>query len=74
MTNQETRRLMAYHYAKRHAPTMAVSVTSRRSARSQANGTGIAIKYSRVQYQVPIELVYRNETVHQRMIANAPQI
>lgn len=73
MTNNETRRLLGYWYAQCHRPRQAVTVTSRRSTKSQGNGTGIAIRQSRVQTQVPLEVVYRNETVHQRMIADSPQ-
>ena len=71
MTNQEYHRLLGYWYAKVNRPRQAVTVTSRRSAKSQGNGTGIAIRTSRVQTQVPLEVVYRNETVHQRMVAEA---
>lgn len=64
---------MGYWHAKINRPRQAVTVTSRRSVKSQGNGTGIAIRQSRVQTQVALEMVLRNETCHQRMIADSPQ-
>jgi hypothetical protein len=40
MPQHELRRLLGFQYAKRHSPTQAKRVTSRRSAKSARNATG----------------------------------
>jgi hypothetical protein len=70
MTSHEYHRLMGYYHASINRPR--TNVVTRRKAKSMANGTGIAIKTSRIQAQVPLEMVIKNETVKQRLIAERP--
>ena len=70
MSNKEFYRLMGYWYAKIHAPRF--TTTTRRASKSKATGTGQIVKTSRIIPQVNMEKLFINETVHHRMIADAP--
>ena len=68
MTNKEHNRIMSYWYAKKHAPTY--NTISRRTSKSKSTGTGQILKQSRVETQIPLEVIFKNETCFQARIAN----
>lgn len=59
MNNSQLKHHLAFTYAKKHQFHPSTRVTSRRSAKSQGNGTGMVLKNSRV-VGINIERVFNH--------------
>lgn len=59
MTRQETKRLLAFQWAKNHSFKPSIRITSRRSAKSMSNATGQKfLKNGRIVSEVSLERVF----------------
>lgn len=61
MTNTETKRLLAFSYAKQHAFRPAIRIVNRREAKNQKNAIGQKfLKHGKIVHDVSLEKVFVN--------------